>query len=493
MDRRLLLLWKYLNKKKKYILFLTIATYFITFFIISPLYISVDDSFYCDLARHLTNDHAYICNFGETSNPPGLPYLLSFFMFFFSEEISIKIVISLSLFLLFYGIYFLGKEVYNEKCGYLAAFLTMTMPLIPMHSLRILTDVPFLSFSVLMMLFYVKIIKNDDRNKNLLYSVILGAFMWISFSIRNTGITFIEMMFFFSFCLYIFKKNKSIFYLMLSSLIFLSFFLIKIPGNSLEYIKSLILAFLGKGSVGSVGYNRLYEFYGFIVESIIKKLNQINAPIQFIYFTVINFMLLRWIFLPAMIVFIYKLYKNFKERREFEILLVLWVLIFVSFYTFVFHAFIRPRDLIPVIPPFMILFSIYLIENVGKKKVAVILLAIHLIASPFMIYRSVDYVAGYKTETYIDACEWLNENSSAGDIFVSMGISSRIIHYYTERKVYSFDNQDKDFFLEDSIKYFIVSNYQENEYDWDYLKENLTLIKRYEDDKFFVEIYEVKI
>jgi len=276
----------------------------------------------------------------------------------------------------------------------------------------------------------------------------------------------------------------------LSSLIFLSLFLIKIPGNNLNYFKSLFLAFLGKGSVGD---NRLEETSGFMISWGVKKLNEINAPIQILYFTQVIFMLLRWIFLPAMIIFLYKLYKNFKERREFEILMILWIIIFISFYTFVFHAFIRPRDLIPVIPPFMILFSIYLIENVGKKKVAVILLAIHLIASPFAIYRSVDYVAGYKTETYIDACEWLSENSNAEDTFISMGISSRIIHYYTERKVYSFDNQDKDFFLENSIKYFIVSNYQENEYDWDYLKENLTLVKKYEDDKFFVEIYEVNV
>jgi len=490
MDRRLLLLWKYLNKKKKYLLFLTIATYSIIFFIISPLYISTDDSFYCDLARNLHENHQYISNFEETNNPPGLPYLLAFFMFFASEEISIKIVISLSLFLLFYGIYFLGKEIYNEKCGYLAAFLAMTMPLIPMHSLKILTDVPFSSFSVLMMLFYVKIIKNSDRNKNLLYSVALGIFMWISFSIRNTGITSIELMFIFSFCLYIFKKNKSIFYLMLSSLIFLSFFLIKIPGNNLNYFKSLFLAFLGKGSVGS---SRLEETSGFMISYCVKRLNEINAPIQILYLTQVIFMLLRWIFLPAMIIFLYKLYKNFKERKEFEILMILWVLIFISFYTFVFHAFIRPRDIIPMIPPFMILFSIYLIENVGKKKVAVILLAIHLIASPFAIYRSVNYVAEYKTETYIDACEWLSENSNAEDTFISMGISSNIIHYYTERKVYSFGSQDKDFFLKNNVKYFIVSNYQEKEYDWDYLKENLTLVKRYEDDKFFVEIYEVNI
>ena len=479
-----------MSKKKKYLLFFAILNYSIIFFVISPLYIGPDDSFYCDLGRHLHEDHQYTSNFEETNNPPGLPYLLAFFMFFFNEEISMKIVISLSLFLLFYGMYFLGKEIYNEKCGYLTAFLTMTMPLISMHSLRILTDVPFLSFSVLMMLFFVRIVKNNDRNKNLLYSLVLGVLMWVSFSIRNTGILFIEMMFIFSFCLYIFKKNKSIFYLILSSLIFLSFFLIKIPGNNFEYCKSLILAFLGKGSVGE---NRLHETSGFLISDITKKLNEINAPIQVLYFTQIIFMLLRWIFLPAMIVFLYKLYKNFKERKEFEILMILWIIIFVSFYTFVFHIFIRPRDLIPIIPPFIILFSIYLIENIGKQRIAIILLAIHLIASPFAIYRSVDYVGEYKTETYIDACEWLNENSNAEDIFVSMGITPRIIHYYTERKVYSFRNQNKDFFLENKIKYFIISNYQENRYDWDYLKENLTLVKRYDDNKFFVEIYKINI
>ena len=127
--------------KRKHLLLFTILIYSLIFFIVSPLYMGLDDSFYCDLAESLHENHQYtfISKVDHrfeviySNNPPGLPYMLAFFMFFFSEEMSIKVVIFLSLLLLLYGMYFLGKEIHGEKCGYLSVLFTMTMPLIPMY------------------------------------------------------------------------------------------------------------------------------------------------------------------------------------------------------------------------------------------------------------------------------------------------------------------------------------------------------------------------
>lgn len=415
------------KSRKSYCLFVAILVYSLIFFIISPLYMGADDTFYCDLAKHLYEDHEYVSSSGETHNSPGLPYLLTFFMFFFSSEMSIKVVTFLSLFLLFYGIYFLGKEMHSENCGYLSVLLVMTMPLIPMYFLRILTDVPFLSFSVLMILFYVKSIKNTDRNRSLLYAVVLGSLMWTTISMRVTGILLIELMFFFSFFLYVFKRNNSVFYLTLSFLVFLSFSLINIPGNDLSHLKSLLFAFVGKGSVGSY---RLTETSGIVISDIVERLNERSVPIQMLYLNQIIFMLLRWIFLPAMVVFMCRMYKNIKERKEFEIFMILWVIVFASFYVFVFHAFLRPRDIIPMIPPFIILFSIYLVENIKKRRIAVAFLVIHLIASPFFIHRSVVYQIEEKDESWSDAYDWFEDDLK---VHISdRGITSDILKVHVQ-------------------------------------------------------------
>ncbi|WP_456380411.1 glycosyltransferase family 39 protein [Hydrogenimonas sp.] len=113
-----------------------------------------DEAYYWGWARHF--------DFGYYSKPPMVAWLIMIGTSLFGDTfVGIKIM---SLFVYLFttiNIYFLAKELFDEETAFFSALAFFTLPAVWLSSLIISTDVPFLFFWSLGMLFFVKAIRSD--------------------------------------------------------------------------------------------------------------------------------------------------------------------------------------------------------------------------------------------------------------------------------------------------------------------------------------------
>ncbi|WP_024790861.1 MULTISPECIES: glycosyltransferase family 39 protein [unclassified Lebetimonas] len=123
----------------------------------------VDEAYYWGWSKHLS--------FGYYSKPPMIAWVIHLAsMICGDNEICIKLP-SLILYLLTsINIFFIAKNLFNEKTAFFSALTFITTPLVSFYSMAITTDSVLLFFYSLTLYFFIKAIKEDK----LFYWIIAG-------------------------------------------------------------------------------------------------------------------------------------------------------------------------------------------------------------------------------------------------------------------------------------------------------------------------------
>lgn len=148
----------------KLLLIISIFTIY-RFFVLwtSNIDLYVDEAYYWGWSRHF--------NFGYYSKPPMIAWVISFFTSICgNDELCVKLPA-----LVFYPlttiiIYFITKELFDEKKAFWSGVVFITLPAVFMSSMIISTDVVFMFFWALTVLFFIKALK---ANRNL-YWILAG-------------------------------------------------------------------------------------------------------------------------------------------------------------------------------------------------------------------------------------------------------------------------------------------------------------------------------
>ncbi|WP_456485730.1 glycosyltransferase family 39 protein [Hydrogenimonas sp.] len=122
----------------------------------SQIDLYADEAYYWGWAQHF--------DFGYYSKPPTVAWLIMIGTKICGGDgfVCIKIMSPIVYFFTTLNIYFLAKELFDEKVAFYSALAFVTLPAVWLSSLIISTDVPFLFFWSLAMLFFVRAIKSDD-------------------------------------------------------------------------------------------------------------------------------------------------------------------------------------------------------------------------------------------------------------------------------------------------------------------------------------------
>ncbi|WP_457599240.1 glycosyltransferase family 39 protein [Hydrogenimonas sp.] len=128
-----------------------------------------DEAYYWGWAQHF--------DFGYYSKPPMVAWLIMVGTALFGDTfVGIKVMSLVVYIFTTLNIYYLAKELFgDEKIAFFSAVAFVTLPAVWLSSLIISTDVPFLFFWSLGMLFFVKAIKSDRWSHWLVVAIAGGG------------------------------------------------------------------------------------------------------------------------------------------------------------------------------------------------------------------------------------------------------------------------------------------------------------------------------
>jgi len=444
-------------KKHHSITFLTI----LVFAIIIRLYyfyLTKDQPLWWDEAEYMNMARAWAFNLDFTFYPvrPILFSLITAVLFKFAEfEILPRLIILFLSIGSVIGMYYLGKEIYNEYVGLISSFLMSVFYLILFHTGRLLVDVPSITFYIFSAFFFY--IYFRDNNPKMLYigAVIIG----VGTLFRVTTATFL-----FTAAIYVivteklnFIKKKEVW---IASLIFI---LILTPYIIWGYV----------------------NFHGFVI----SQAGAWNAPKDGQYFsngignlssyifTLIPFMLGT----PLLIVFVLGLFLTYELFLGFDLLIkgkdfnlnksfYLLLLLIIPILTVSFSLANVPEDryIINAVPAIFIFSAVFLTKtyNTFKKNgkyIAFIIILIFLAYVAYLQLNIADQMIKQKKESFIflkQAGLWMRENTDSSSTFIASG--HPMLMYYSHRSGRGFPDTEEEFIeLKASnprLDYFLVTH-----------------------------------
>lgn len=243
------------SKDKAQLLLLFSLAFCLRFFLqFFNIVLEGDEVFYSQLAKNLYYGEGYtitFVNFVSLSHPIGAPDLYwppllpcviyFFFIIFGVSEFSAKLVSVVFGSLLVFPAYFLGKQLFNKKIGFLSAFLVAITRSLVWFSIQVFSDT-LLAFFLAACVYWN--IKNTETN-DLKYGILSGFFFGLAYLTRFSAIIFLPILLFY---LLLGKSKKSVYSLFL---FIVSFFLIISPwlirnflltGNAFFTEKNIALA-----------------------------------------------------------------------------------------------------------------------------------------------------------------------------------------------------------------------------------------------------------
>ena len=185
------------NKKLATIVIVfSIIMFIISFLNSSQIYLW-DEGAYLSTAENLFSNDPYYTEIDF--RPPLYPLMIKMMSGFFGLETAAHLISSFLFALAILTIFFLGKEIYDEKAGLFAAALLGLSPFIFYSSTKIMTDVPSISLALLGIYFSFRYVCTNNR-KILFLS---GVFIGLSILTRFIFILFVPLI------LLIMVMNKS--------------------------------------------------------------------------------------------------------------------------------------------------------------------------------------------------------------------------------------------------------------------------------------------
>ena len=152
-----------------YIAIVTLYRLFMLNYASDMISLYADEAYYWGWAQHF--------DFGYYSKPPMVAWLIMLGTSLFGDTfVGIKIMSLIVYIFTTLNIYFLAKELFNDDAiAFFSALAFITLPAVWLSSLIISTDVPFLFFWSLGMLFFVKALKSDSWRDWLVTAVAGGG------------------------------------------------------------------------------------------------------------------------------------------------------------------------------------------------------------------------------------------------------------------------------------------------------------------------------
>lgn len=412
-------------------------------------YLNINSAIWWDEGEYLSmaKEWAYGINyFVPPARQPLIPFLISIFYRLGIESLSVIkfFVISIPSIASVFLTYLLGKELYNKKVGLISSFM-MAVFWIPLFwSTRTSTDLMGLFFSLLAFWAFWK--GYTKKEKPALYLAISGISLALGFATRvgNILAVLIIGVFLLTIARLDLLKNKSLRFLMISSIIAL------IPYLIYNYVKfGSIFAFWGLyfGTVSYVTKESIPFFWGF-----------------FSFFRLYLFNLFFIIFLIGLIDF-YKLFLGFDvmlKKLEEKLLADFFTLLMIVIPT-IYFAFIQrqtstePRWAMIMAPAIFFVTAkgfLFLYEQIVKylptfnykKIVSIAIIIIFIILASVQQLKYADALIEIKKDTYIQlkfAGEWIKENSNEDDIIFSSAVPQN--SYYSERKTITVHGPEEKF------------------------------------------------
>ncbi|MEM2139250.1 MAG: glycosyltransferase family 39 protein [Candidatus Woesearchaeota archaeon] len=348
---------KKLDKKKIFYLILFFLFLIVFFIRLFPFRVSYgwDEAVYLQHAEYFFNGKE---NYNEFHiRPIFLSVIIAFFYNFYHNFIVPKIIISFFGALSFIFMFLIGKELYNEKIGFLSSLFYGFMPFLVFYSKNIMTEIPSMAFfliAIYLLIIYFKSQKIKNHKKIIIF--FSGVFFGLSFLTRfSTLILFIVLL------LYLLLNTKKNFYLLLKKIIILSFgfFITLIPYLIWLYFKTGNLNIFINANKAVSDLNEPFYFY---------FANFFNA---YSFFLSITLFILIIIYLKILINRLNKINKENKQKNhkkkniieKQDFILFFWFFLYIVYISTIPHKEIR--YLIPAIYPLFFLSgkSLYLIES----------------------------------------------------------------------------------------------------------------------------------
>lgn len=140
--------------QKIIVIALLLAVYRLFVLMHSDVDMFADETYYWGWAQHF--------DFGYYSKPPMVAWMIMITTSLCGDgQVCIKLGSIIAYFFTTLSLYFLGKELYDEKVGFFSALAFATIPAVFLSSTIISTDAPFLLFWSLSLNFFVRAIRRD--------------------------------------------------------------------------------------------------------------------------------------------------------------------------------------------------------------------------------------------------------------------------------------------------------------------------------------------
>jgi 4-amino-4-deoxy-L-arabinose transferase-like glycosyltransferase len=338
----------------------------------------------------------------------------------FTASIVVSLIGALGVFF----IYLLGKEIYNETTGILAALFIGFSPFIVMASHWIMTDIPVLTFITIA--FYLLILASKKQN-NFLY-LLSGLFFTISILTRFTALILIFVIPVYMFINRI--KIKQMFYFIVGFLVSLLPYLIWAQSK-----------------------------YGFFLAPFINARRAVSDQVGSIFFYLKHFFEVYplIVFIGILIYFgflIFKFMSNKKIRlNKNDIVFIIWGIIFFCYISIMPHK--EPRYILLLTIP------LYLLSSRGYdlifkyKRIKILLISVTILLVIFSFAGAFSKIGPISKERISFINRRITDEVAVSRYLVSLNKTVNLIYsnqnypvyaYYTGMDVEVLINQDRHFY-----------------------------------------------
>ncbi len=414
-----------------------------------------DEADYMSTAKHWAFEIPYMLN---VHRPPLFQLIAAFGFMIGFGELALKFLLAfVPSVALVYFVYLLGKEMYDEKIGLIAAFLTAISWTLLFWTVRYQPDFISMSFQVLSVFFMWKYWKSGQTKP----IVFAGIFAALGFLFKVSALL-VPL----TFMVFIFIKDR------------LSAFRNKdYYWFSLAFLLVLLPYFIWS----QMTFGTPLSFAAGYAEAVIREPSFAWNVLGFFYLLSENILFALFI-LGALMALKFLLYfdvliKDKKRCFDANIFSILILVIVAAFYIFYIKG-VEDRWVFLWLP-FMFMFvgnaTMYIYNGVKKqtKIVAVIVLIIILALGAYVQLGHAAEIIDAKRDSYMPvklAGLWMNQNSEPGDKIITVSYPQTV--YYSERDVSLLSlinsSEEMDRFVEENEPKFVMLSIFERHEPWMY-------------------------
>jgi len=433
-----------------------------------------DEAEYMSTAKYWAFGIPYDLN---PQRPPLFQFLgaLAFMTGLGEQFIKFAFVLLPSVFLVF-AIYLLGKNMFDEKIGLIAAFLTSVSWTFVFWTARVQPDFFSMTFSVLAVLFMWEYWKNNKSSHILL----AGFFAALGFYFKVSGLL-VPMIF----MVFILLKDRLSAFKIKEYYYFAGSFLATlIPYFIWSYITFGTATAFTRGYVEPVPVETPFGWYNIQFYSKLttnglgfdQVINSIAAnPFNFLIYSLLLILLILGVFSALKFILYIDILAKDKKKCIDPALFSILALFFISAF-YIFHIKNTDDRWVFLWMPFIFFLigkasiDIYEYGKKYSKILSLVLILILLAVGGYGQLKHADGLINNKKDSYMPvkiAGEWIKENSDKADKVLSISYTQSV--YYTERNVSTYSEikpEDFDKYIEENKPRFLQISVFEPHPDW---------------------------